>query len=62
MRYLVELEQGEWLGRWHWTTDKQDKARRYSRPQDAKTALTHARKYAEFEHARIVEVEEVENG
>jgi hypothetical protein len=59
MRYMVELEPGQWLprkGRIRVSSRKE--ARVYSRWQDAKVGLTWAEKMNRpFPHARIVEIE-----
>lgn len=61
-RYIVELERGTWLAKdncgFYPATDK-EKARKYSRPQDAKIGLRWMRRnFSEgFPSAEIVEVE-----
>jgi hypothetical protein len=61
MRYIVELEPGVWIAPWTGDPGRtlvEKNARKYSRRQDAKGALTQARKFRPFPHARIVEVDD----
>ncbi len=59
-KYIVELEPGTWIAPWDGDPGRtlvHSSATRYKRRQDAKAAITRARKYRKFVNARIIEAE-----